>query len=108
MQYSTMGFLNHLDTMDLDPAAVHRRCRQIGEDGVQCASAGYSVATATAPDVPGGATTRAVAMAADRLHASLTGYGRQLGNMSRTIAAYADDVNAADGEGAHALAGAHR
>ena len=108
MNYSTMGFLDYLDTMALDTTAVHGRCEVINEDGVQCASAGYSVANASAPDIPGGATTRAVNTAADRLHAAFTGFGRQLSNMGRTIGAYANNVTTADTDGSDALAGAGR
>ncbi|CAM2843946.1 hypothetical protein COJE103337_05025 [Corynebacterium jeikeium] len=108
MNYSTMGFLNYLDTMALDTGAVHGRCEMINEDGVQCASAGYSVANATAPDIPGGATTRAIDTAAERLHAALTGFGRQLSNMGRTISVYADNVSTADTDGSDAFAGASR
>lgn len=103
-----MGFLNYLDTMALDTGAVHGRCEMINEDGVQCASAGYSVANATAPDIPGGATTRAIDTAAERLHAALTGFGRQLSNMGRTISVYADNVSSADTDGSDAFAGASR
>ncbi|CAI36342.1 MULTISPECIES: hypothetical protein [Corynebacterium] len=103
-----MGFLNYLDTMALDTGAVHGRCEMINEDGVQCASAGYSVANATAPDIPGGATTRAIDTAAERLHAALTGFGRQLSNMGRTISVYADNVSTADTDGSDAFAGASR
>ncbi len=108
MNYSTMGFLDYLDTMALDTTAVHGRCEVINEDGVQCASAGYSVANASAPDIPGGATTRAVNTAADRLHAAFTGFGRQLSNMGRTIGMYADNVSIADTDGSDVLAGAGR
>lgn len=108
MNYSTMGFLDYLDTMSLDTVAVHGRCEMINEDGVQCASAGYSVANASAPDIPGSATTRASDTAADRLHAAFTGYGRQLSNMGRTIGVYADNVNTADTDGSDAFAGAGR
>lgn len=108
MNYPTMGFLNYLDTMALDTGAIHGRCEMINEDGVQCASAGYSVANASAPDIPGGATTRAIDTAADRLHAALTGFGRQLSNMGRTISVYADNVSTADTDGSDAFAGASR
>ena len=103
-----MGFLDYLDTMALDTTAVHGRCEVINEDGVQCASAGYSVANASAPDIPGGATTRAVDTAADRLHAAFTGYGRQLSNMGRSIGAYANNVTTADSDGSDAFAGSGR
>ncbi|MCZ9290426.1 hypothetical protein [Corynebacterium evansiae] len=103
-----MGFLDYLDTMALDTTAIHGRCEVINEDGVQCASAGYSVANASAPDIPGGATTRAINTAADRLHAAFTGFGRQLSNMGRTIGMYADNVSIADTDGSDALAGAGR
>ena len=85
MNDSTMGFLDYLDTMALDTAAVHRRCEVINEDGVQCASAGYSVANASAPDIPGGATTRAIDTAADRLHAAFTGFGRHIQSTLATL-----------------------
>ena len=108
MQYSTLNYLNYLDTMQLDVSAVQARCEDLTEDGVQCASAGYGVANAEAPGVPGGATTRAIAQAADRLHASFTGFGRQLQKMSQSISTYADNVDSADNAGSAALTGAGR
>lgn len=108
MQYSAMGFLNYLDTMEIDSAAVQKRCEKITENGVQSASAGYSVANAEAPGVPGGSTTSAIATAADRLHAAFTGFGRQLSTMSQSISAFTNDVDFSDNDGSDALSGGNR